>query len=134
MAVITTEQLTVFKSRWLPSDAVENGWDDAKITDEWTGTYVGTVRAYWYDRVQQTAAYLDLSDPSGNLPITQIHRQAVAMLKYWDDYIAKWGYAEAPGTNTVSFGKVKRRYPQRINNGVPLPSSGINSNSAYNQV
>lgn len=134
MAVITIEQLDVFKRRWLPSDAVENGWDDVKITDEWTGTYVGTTRAYWYDRVQQTASYLDLNDSSGNLPITQIHNQAKAMLKYWDDYIAKYGYVEVPGFRNASVGKIKRRYPKRINNGIPLPNSGIGANSAYHQV
>lgn len=132
MATITSEELDIFKRRWLPSDAQDNGWDDTKITDEWAGSYVGTVRAYWYDRVQQTAAYLDLSDPSGNLPITQLHRQAKDMLAYWDAYIAKHGLNPPPLPNGVSFGKIKRRYAKP--DGYPAPLSGLDSNGPYGQV
>lgn len=109
---ITPVQLATLKARWLPADAVANGWDDAKITDEWTGMYVTTIRAYWYDRVQETAKYLDLTDQSGTLPITQIHRQAMEMLKYWDDFLLKFGTNPTPSGSTT-FGKIKRRYKRK---------------------
>jgi len=77
--IITSDQMADVQ-KWLPNDAADNGWDTATIMDRWTGGIVTTVRAYWYDRVQQTASWLDLSDPSGSLPITQIHRQAMEIL------------------------------------------------------
>jgi hypothetical protein len=109
---ITPVQLATLKARWLPADAADNGWNDLKIADEWTGNYVTTIRAYWYDRVQETAKYLDLTDASGTLPITQIHRQAMEMLQYWDAYLLKFGANPTPNAG-VSFGKIRRRYPKR---------------------
>lgn len=123
MSVMTDDDLATIKAQYLPDDAADNGWDDSKIAANWTGGIPGTVRAYWYDRVQQTAKYLDLSDPSGNLPITQIHRQAMEMLQYWDNWLLKNGdVLTIP--RRVSFGKIRKRYPKGAPYPVPVtPSS-----------
>lgn len=120
---ITVLELDTLKARYLPGDAEENGWDDAKIADEWTGAIPSTLRAYWYDRVQQTAGYLDIPDPGGSLPITQIHRQAKEMLDYWDAWLVKYGDVLVI-PRRVSFGKIKRRYKKGAAYPVPVtPSS-----------
>lgn len=122
--ILTPELLEVVKAQWLPDDAVDNGWDDAKITDEWSGSIPQLVRAYWYDRVQQTAGYLDIPDPGGTLPITQLHRQAMEMLQYWDNWILKYGNSLTAGRAT-SFGQIKRRYSK--GNPFPVPISPLAS-------
>ena len=119
MAALTPDLLDTIKANWLPSDAVDNGWDDDKITDNWSGSVVTLVRSYWYDRVQQTAGYLDVPDPGGALPITQIHRQAKEMLDYWDAWILKFGSNTLPARG-VSFGKIRRRYKNNYPYPVPL--------------
>lgn len=124
MAALTPEVLDVVKATYLPADAADNGWDDAKITDEWTGGIPGLVRAYWYDRVQQTAGYLDIPDPGGTLPITQLHRQAMEMLQYWDNWILKFGNSLSP-MRSVRFGKIKKRY--RKGNAFPVPIAPLPS-------
>lgn len=113
---------------WLPTDGspAENGWDDAGIAAHWTGYISTTVRAYWFQRVSDTAGYLDLNDAGSSLPITQIYRQAREMLLYWDEMIAKWGAATDPanyGNRPTRVGRIKKRY---VNNA-PYPVSAIPS-------
>jgi hypothetical protein len=126
--ILTPDLLETIKATYLPADAADNGWDDAKITEEWVGNIPGTVRAYWYDRVQQTAGYLDIPDPGGTLPITQLHRQAMEMLQYWDNWILKYG-GNVNGTRSVSFGKIKKRYSK--GNPFPMPIGPL-PNGPYN--
>lgn len=122
MPALTSTMLDILKAQYLPADAATNGWNDAKIEANWSGGIPGTVRAYWYDRVQQTAKYLDLSDASGTLPITQIHRQAKEMLDYWDAWIRINGDVLIIGRR-VTFGRIKRRYPR--GNPFPMPISPL---------
>lgn len=99
---------------WLPSaEADPEVWDATKIAERWTGGIAGTIRAYWYQRVSDTAGYLDVPDPGGTLPITQIYRQAREMLEYWDNFIIKWGASADPGTvgsRPSTTGRIRRRY------------------------
>lgn len=59
------------------------GWTDGYIETTWLAQgFVGpayAVRYFWYQRVQETAEYLDAGKP-----LTQIHKQAREMLDYWD--------------------------------------------------
>lgn len=119
MATPTPEQITKVE-HYLPDVTADpDVWDEAKITERWAGI-AGTVRAYWYQRTSDTAQYLDIPDPSGVLPITQIHRQAKEMLDYWDLFISKFGTNADPSTmsRAVTFGKIKRRYPRQGINGL----------------
>lgn len=125
--VLTTDKLATIKAQYLPNDAATHGWDDVKITANWTGGIPGTVRAFWYDRVQQTAGYLDLPDPGGTLPITQLHRQAMEMLAYWDKWLLQYGDVLVI-PRRVSFGKIRRRYKNR--NPMTVPSYPL-YNSPY---
>jgi hypothetical protein len=107
-------------------------WDAAKITERWVGSVVGTIRAYWYQKVSDTAGYLDVPDAGGTLPITQIHRQAKEMLEYWDNFIVKYGAHTDPsniGLNRGSTRRIKKRYtgitgtypPDRYATRTPYP-------------
>jgi hypothetical protein len=84
---VTADQITLV-NHYLPTAAKEleanggYGW-----TDDYIETLMETmafspaqaVRYFWYQRVQETAEYLDVGKP-----LTQIHRQAKEMLDYWD--------------------------------------------------
>lgn len=77
---------------YLPGDAKLSegdggyGWTDEYIQTVWAEQgFVGpayAVRYFWYQRVQETAEYLDAGKP-----LTQIHNQARAMLDYWDSIL-----------------------------------------------
>lgn len=115
MADATDEQIASVTT-WLPSsEADPDVWDATKIAERWTGGIAGTIRAYWYQRVSDTAGYLDVPDPGGTLPITQIHRQAVEMLKYWDEFLTKWGANADPSVvgGATKIGSIKRRYQRQ---------------------
>ncbi|QHB37420.1 hypothetical protein SEA_LEOPARD_13 [Mycobacterium phage Leopard] len=129
MAILTDPLLAELKAQWLPADAATNGWDDNTIRERWTGGIATTVRRYWFERVSDTAGYLDVPDPGGTLPITQIHRQAKEMLQYWDDWIAKWGDTiVVTGSRATKVGKIKKRYQKSPG---PHPTHW-NANSPYN--
>ena len=83
----TVEQIALV-NRYLPEAAKLSvadggyGWGSTFVTAlmaENAYTPAQTVRYFWYQRVQETAEYLDMSKP-----LTQIHRQAREMLDYWD--------------------------------------------------
>lgn len=116
----TAEQIAA-TATWLPTvEADPNTWDAAAIEANWTKGIAGTVRKFWFQRVSDTAGYLDLPDPGGTLTITQIYRQAREMLDYWDAFILKWGAAADPGevggNTAVSFGRIAKRYRHK---GIP---------------
>lgn len=90
MTAPTSETLSLV-NRHLPEAAklsVDDGgygWTDAYISELMQAnayTPAQTVRFFWYQRVQETAEYLDMSKP-----LTQIHKQARDMLDYWDKVI-----------------------------------------------
>lgn len=87
MPAPTSEQLALV-NRYLPEAASlpegDGGYDwtelfISNLMEENAYTPAQTVRYFWYQRVQETAEYLDLSKP-----LTQIHEQARKMLAYWD--------------------------------------------------
>lgn len=82
-----TEEQVASVRALLPSDATENGWDDAKIILMWAGGVYRTVREYWVFRVNETAGYIDLSNEG--LPANQLWTNAKTMLEYWDKLIAE---------------------------------------------
>lgn len=132
-AVATPDDIANVK-RWLPTDGspAENNWDDAGIAERWTGGIASTVRAYWFQRVSDTAGYLDLPDPGGTLPITQIYRQAREMLDYWDAFLKSNGDVDPSAiARPTRVGSIKRRY--RNDNPYPVASFPP-SNSPYNPV
>lgn len=130
MATLTPERLVELKAHYLPDDAATHGWDDDTIALRWSGGFASTARMYWLDRVTDTAKYLDIPDPGGTLPITQIHRQAMEMLAYWDAYLVKFGDALVfTGSRPTRIGKIKRRYEiqsTQVGPSIPTPYTPYN--------
>lgn len=130
MAAIATADDVALVRKYLPPDATTNGWDDAEIAIRWTGGVVSTLRMYWFERVTDTAGYLDIHDSGGTLPITQIHRQAVEMLAIIDAYLAKYGdVLEFFGSRRTRVGKIKKRY---ANKSTWMPRSYPSTYTPYN--
>lgn len=73
----------------LPSVAVVDGWDDAKIESKLDGgnTTSETIRDYWSYKVANTADFVSVSESGSSRDLASIHKHAVEMLKYWDDKI-----------------------------------------------
>lgn len=131
MPALTPALLAEIKAHYLPDDAVTNGWTDEVIETRWTGGIPSTVRLYWLDRVTDTAGYLDIPDPGGTLPITQIHRQAKEMLAYWDEYLAKHGdIIVLTGARPTRVGKIKRRYERA---GTVMLPPNYSAHTPYNR-
>lgn len=116
MTATVVEQVALV-NRYLPEAAKLSeasggyGWTDDQI-----GTYTTDlgmspaqiVRYFWYQRTQETAEYLDLSKP-----LTQIHKQAKAMLDYWDLVIQTNPTGMEPlqstaGKRPITFGSIER--------------------------
>lgn len=120
----TTAERVALVSRYLPDaakDSVDNGgygWTEEVISNFLVALGLSpaqTVRFFWYQRVQETAEYLDLSKP-----LTQIHRQAKEMLDYWDliiqgnvasgnpDGMEPLDPSKTFQHKTISFGEIQR--------------------------
>jgi len=115
-----TASVLALVNRYLP-EAAKLSVDDGGYgwTDEFIATLMDTnayspaqaVRYFWYQRVQETAEYLDLSKP-----LTQIHRQAREMLDYWDLVIQTNPSGMEPlspntgpaGHKVITFGEIAR--------------------------
>jgi hypothetical protein len=90
----------------LPTAAEDDyAWDDAKIISIITdNNYNSTqvVRAFWLERVTETAEYIDIGKP-----LSQIHSQAKGMLDYWDN-VLKLGSGALLTGRAISFGEIDR--------------------------
>lgn len=116
MTATVVEQVALV-NRYLPDAAKLSegsggyGWTDNQISTYITNLGMSTaqvVRYFWYQRTQETAEYLDLSKP-----LTQIHKQAKAMLDYWDLVIQTNPKGMEPlkstaGKRPMTFGKIER--------------------------
>lgn len=98
----------------LPSRAeAEDGWDDAKIElyiDQFGGTSK-TVRQYWSARAAATASFVSVSESGSSRNLSDIHKQALEMLKYWDDKVKEEEAEEenpVVSDGRVAFHKLKR--------------------------
>ena len=115
---MTTVEQIALVNRYLPSAAKEleasggYGWTDEfidSLMDEMAFSPAQTVRYFWYQRVQETAEYLDIGKP-----ITQIHRQAKEMLTYWDLIVTTNPTGMQPPVDTskvkssMTFGEIER--------------------------
>jgi hypothetical protein len=103
----------------LPTVAKLEGDDGYGWTDGFIETLMETmvfspaqaVRHFWLQRVNETAEYLDAGKP-----LTQIHKQARAMLDYWDKIIGTNpdGMGPLPETakRPLSFGEIERPWDE----------------------
>lgn len=108
---VTAEQIALV-IQLIPSAAVADevdggyGWNETYIEtlmDARGFTSTEAVRFFWFQRVTETAEYLDIGKP-----LSQIHRQAREMLDYWDGILAKSTEALSPAARSpLSFGEIE---------------------------
>lgn len=113
MTRIQPEHIALVKSL-LPSAATTDesdggyGWNDTYIQslmDARSFTPTEAVRFFWLQRVNETAEYINVGKPLG-----EIHRQARDMLAYWDAIIKQSPEAIEPVSSggTITFGEIER--------------------------
>lgn len=97
----------------LPAEALAEGWDEAKITvllDSPMSTS-RVIRQWWSYRASSTAAFVNVSESGSSRSLSDIHRQALEMLKYWDGRIAE---EEAPEPPVQSDGRIAFHRLRRV--------------------
>lgn len=89
----------------IPSEALEEGWDDVKIGVllDSPMTTSRVIRHWWNYRASSTASFVNVSESGSSRSLSDIHRQALEMLKYWDARIAE---EEAPEPPVQSDGRI----------------------------
>jgi hypothetical protein len=80
-----------------------------------------TIRIFWVQRVALLSAATDVSESGSSRPFSQSYDHAMAMVKYYDGFIAT-------GNFTI-VGRIKRRYKRRP--GVYLPMDDYGYGGAY---
>lgn len=73
----------------LPPEAASAGWDDSKITDLLAAglTTSRVVLSWWSQRAAQTANFVNVSESGSSRSLSDVHKQAMAMLKWWTDKV-----------------------------------------------
>lgn len=73
----------------LPAEAATSGWDDVRIGGDLDAgiSLNKIVQSWWAYRVSSTASFVDISESGSSRSLGSIHRNAVDMLKYWDDKV-----------------------------------------------
>lgn len=86
----TAADILVVKDN-LPETAEAEGWNDTKIGTmvDALGTPSKAIRQYWSATSARTSAFVDISESGSSRSLSDVHKQAVEMLKYWDDRIAQ---------------------------------------------
>jgi len=105
---LTDSIADIIISTYLPAEAIDYGWNAALVKTRWAGSISATVRLYWLMRVNDTASYIDISEPGGSFQLTKQWQQAKAMLEYWDGVILKEKTTERVAAST-SFGSIRAR-------------------------
>lgn len=74
----------------LPADAAGQGWDDARIGNDLDAgkTKAAILAHYWDYRASYTATLVSVSESGSSRDLSTIHKNAVALAKYWHDMVA----------------------------------------------
>lgn len=96
----------------LPAEAVTQGWDDEKIQTLLTAQ-VSVSRilvTYWSQRAAATVNYVNVSESGSSRSLSDAHRNALEMLKYWtarakDEEVIT---PEEEGIRPISFNRATR--------------------------
>lgn len=102
---VSPERIAAIRTLLPTAAEADYGWTDEKITkvitdNDYSDSQV--VRAFWFERVTETAEYIDMGKP-----LSQIHSQARGMLDYWDN-ILKMGSGSQLTGRPISFGQIAR--------------------------
>lgn len=96
----------------LPNFAVNEGWDDAKIQAMIDAqTSLGRIMlTYWQGKAAATSEYVSVSESGSTRSLSDVYNNAVEMMKYWRDVVAKEEAAtdDNPGFRRIGFGRITR--------------------------
>ncbi len=95
----------------LPPDAIGEGWDDDKINGLVAeGTSLERIMmTYWSGRAAATSKYVNVSESGSSRSLSDVHKQALDMLKYWTDRANRdETQAEDPKIRPIAFRRLKR--------------------------
>lgn len=86
----TQEEIRAVREN-LPPEATANGWDDARISADLASgkSLAKIVQSWWRHRVANTADFVNISESGSSRSLDSVYKQAMEMLKYWDDRVAK---------------------------------------------
>lgn len=75
----------------LPTDAGTSGWDSTRIGDDLDAgkTKNDIALAFWGNRAANTFTLTSVSESGSSRTLADIHRNAVAMQKYYQDLVDK---------------------------------------------
>jgi hypothetical protein len=103
----SAEQIAYVRNN-IPTKAADlYDWDDTKITDVLKDTLPSVaeaVRRFWLQRVNDTAEFVDVNESGSGRPLSQMHVQALEMLKYWDAMVNAEGIEVQ--RQPISFGTI----------------------------
>lgn len=71
----------------LPPEASAQGWDDARINTllEADVSVSRILVTYWSQRAASTVNYVNVSESGSSRSLSDAHKNALDMLKYWTD-------------------------------------------------
>lgn len=100
----------------LPTEAEAAGWDEAKITSYLDAglTPSKTIREWWSFRAAATSSYVSVSESGSSRSLSDIHKQALAMLQYWDKRIAEEEKAAQEEENAATAGRIAFHKMKRV--------------------
>lgn len=96
-----------------PDSASDAGFDDAAIgalLDSGT-TAARIASSWWRLRVAATSAFVSISESGSTRNLAEIHKNALAMLEYWDKQVTKEEDAAngiTPKRTNVRIGRITR--------------------------
>jgi hypothetical protein len=95
----------------LPPDAIGEGWDETKINGlVAAGTSLARIMmTYWSGRAAAYSKYVNVSESGSSRSLSDVHKQALDMLKYWSDRANREeGITDDPKLRPIRFGRMKR--------------------------
>jgi hypothetical protein len=104
----TEQQVKLFK---INLGGVEGIWEDQQISDtiDATGSVSKATRAFWYEKVNESYRFMDVTESSSSRALSTIYRNAQEQLTRWDAIVAKEDLAnERETVGRVRFGDITR--------------------------
>lgn len=100
----------------LPAEAGAAGWDEEKIAALLDSglSVLQTIREWWSYRASSTASFVSVSESGSSRSLSDIHKQALAMLQYWDKRIAEAEAAAEEEENAATLGHIRIHRAKRV--------------------
>jgi hypothetical protein len=104
----TDQEIALFK---INLGGVEGIWEEQQIskTIDATGSVSKATRAFWYEKVNESYRFMDVTESSSTRALSTIYRNAQEQLTRWDAIVAKEELVDQRDTiGRVRFGDITR--------------------------